>query len=358
MRKKILLSVTSMTLCLAMLTGCGTKLTANSLTLELGDSIPDDILEYVTISSGDSEKVLENATLSTEDIDNMAVGQYTATVTYKRQIVDVDVEVVDTVAPVLEAKDETFDLGDVITADDLVTIEDFDDVTCVLIDEDGDEQDSVIAEEGMTITVKATDASDNSAKLKVFPEISNISKLYGTWESTIDLSTFIEAGLDSDFNGFHEDLYIKWLIDFNEDGTFKMYTDEEVLTDSFNNYIESLAAFGAEVLYQKFSGNGYSRKQINSAFRQEYGMGIEEYILNEFQKSIDIEELVDAMETTGVYEVKGDRLYMNRFAVTSSSAYNLFSVDGDVLTIDSASDATSIDLFEDLGYPYEFNRIK
>ncbi len=357
MRKKILLSVTTMAVCLAMLTGCGTKLTANSLTLELGDSIPDDIFEYVTVSSGDSEKVLENATLSTEDIDNMTVGQYTATVTYKRQTVDVDVEVVDTVAPVLEAKDESFAVGDIITADDLVTIEDFDDVTCVLIDEDGDEQDSVIAEIGMTITVKATDASDNSAKLKVSPEISNISELYGTWETSVDLSSYIESELDSDFNGFHEDFYIKFLIDFNEDGTFKMYTDEEALTDSFNTYIESLAAFGAELLYKQFTSEGYSRKQINSVFRQEYGMGIEEYMLKELRKSVDVKELVDAIETTGVYEVKGNRLYMNEYAM-SSFAYDLFSIDGDVLTIDSSLDADSLELFEDLGYPYVFNRVK
>ena len=357
MRKKFLLSVTAMAVCLATLTGCGTKLTANSLTLELGDSVPDDILEYVTVSSGDSEDVLANATLSTEDIDNMAVGQYTATVTYGKQTVDVNVEVTDTVAPVLEAKDESFAVGDVITADDLVTIEDFSDVTSVLIDEDGNEQDSIIAEEGMTVTVRATDASDNSAELKVSPEISNISELYGTWEATFDLSNAIESELGSDFDGFHENFDITLLIDFNEDGTFKMYVDEGVLTDTFNTYIESLAAFGAEILYKEFTNDGYSRKEINSVFRKEYGMGIEEYMLSELQKSVDIKDLVDDIETTGVYEAKGNRLYMDEIAV-SSFAYDLFTIDGDVLTIDTAIDVDSVELFEDFDYPYVFNRVK
>lgn len=81
MKKKILLSVIVTIISLATLTGCGSKLTANSLTLELGSPVPDDILEYVTVSDGDSEDVLANATLSTEDIDNMAVGRYTAIVT-------------------------------------------------------------------------------------------------------------------------------------------------------------------------------------------------------------------------------------------------------------------------------------
>ena len=357
MRKKFLLSLTAMALCLATLTGCGTKLTANTLTLELGDSVPDDILEYVTVSNGDSEDVLANATLSTENINNMTVGQYTATVTYGKQTVDINVEVTDTVAPVLEAKEEAFAVDDVITADDLVTIEDFDDVTSILIDEDGSEQDSVVAKEGMKVTVRATDASGNSAELEVSPEISNISDLYGTWGADFDLSGAIESELGSDFDGFHEEFNITLLMDFNEDGTFKMYVDEETLTETFNAYIESLAAFGTEILYKELTGEGYSRKEINSVIKQEYGMGFEEYMLSELQKSVNIKDLVDDIETTGVYEVKGNKLYMDEVAVSSFS-YDLFTIDGDVLTIDSAIDVDSVELFEDFDYPYVFNRIK
>ncbi len=357
MRKRILLNIITATMCLGVLTGCGTKLTANSLTLELGDSIPDDILEYVTVSSEDSDDVLANATLSTEDIDNMTVGEYTATVTYGKQTVDISVEVTDTTAPVLEAKDEAFAPGDVITVDDLVTIEDFSDVTSVFIDEDGNEQDSIIAEEGMTVTVKATDASDNYSELEVPVEISNIAELYGTWETSFDFSDMIEEELGSDFDGFHEEFGITLLIDFNEDGTFKMYVDEDALTDAFNSYIERLAAFGTELIYKEFTDGGYSRKEINSVFRQEYGMGIEEYMLSELQDSVDIKELVESAETTGVYEVKGNKLYMDEFAV-SSYEYDLFTIEGDVLTIDASEEVDPMGIFEDFYYPYVFNRIQ
>lgn len=344
-------------MCLITLTGCGAKLTANPITLELGSSVPDDILEYVTISNGDSEDVLENAVLSTEDIDNMTVGQYTATVTYKRQTINIDVEVVDTVAPVLEAKDEAFAAGDELTVDDLVTIEDFSDVTSVFIGEDGSEQDTVIAEVDMKVTVRITDDSDNFSELELSPEVSDIALLYGTWAATFDLSNAIESELGSDFDGFHEEFGITLMLDFNEDGTFKMYADEAALTDTFNTYIESLAAFGTELLYKEFTSSGYSRKEINSVFKREYGMGIEEYILSELQKSVDIEELVDDIETTGVYEVKGDRLYMDEFAV-SSFAYDLFTIEGDVLTIDASGEVNSVDIFEDFNYPYVFNRVQ
>lgn len=357
MRRKILLSAAVMAITLATLTGCGTKLTATPFTLELGSSIPDDILEYVEVSDDKSEEVLENAILSTEDVDNMTVGQYTATVTYNKKVVEVQIDVVDTVAPVLEAKDEAFAAGDVITVDDLVTIEDFSDVACVFIDEDGNEQDSITAEEDMTVTIRATDASDNYSEIEVPLEISNIAELYGTWETTFELSNAIESELGSDFDGFHEEFNITLLVDFNEDGTFKMYADKAALTDTFNTYIESLASFGTELLYKEFTDSGYTRKEINSVFKKEYGMGIEEYMFSELQNSLDIDELVDIIETTGVYEVKGNKLYMDEIAV-SSYIYDLFTIEGDVLTIDTAEDVSSIEIFEEFDYPYVFNRVK
>lgn len=358
MRKKLLLSSAVMVMCLTALTGCGTKLTANSLTLEAGDPVPDDILEYVTISGGDTEKVLTNAVLSTEDVDNMTAGSYTVTVTYEKQTVEVNVDVVDTTAPSLEEKNESFSPGDDITVDDLVTIEDCSDVESILIDEDGNEADTVTAEEGMTVTVRVTDEYENVTELEISPDVFDAaSELYGTWATTFDLSNEIESGLESDFAGFHEDFDMMLMMDFYEDGTFKMYVDEETFTDTFNTYIESLAAFGTEILYNQLTAQGHSRKEINSTFVSEYGMGIEEYMFKEFQKSVDINELLGSVETTGVFEVKGNKLYIDEFAITPYS-YDLFTIEGDVLTIDAAEDADTSDLMEGFKYPYVFNRVQ
>lgn len=172
MKRKILLSVTVMIMSLITLTGCGATLTARPFALELGSSVPDNILEYVTVSNGDSEDVLANAVLSAGDVDNMTVGQYNATVTYRKQTINVRVDVVDTVAPVLEAKNDTFVAGDTLTVNDLVTVRDFSDVTGVVIGKDGSEKDTVIAEEGMSVTVRVTDASGNFSELTVSPKVT------------------------------------------------------------------------------------------------------------------------------------------------------------------------------------------
>ena len=118
------------------------------------------------------------------------------------------------------------------------------------------------------------------------------SQLYGTWSTTFDLSGMIESELGSDFEGFHEEFDITLMMDFNEDGTFKMYADEAALTDTFNTYITSLASFGTDVMYQEFEDSGYSRDEIDSMFSEQYGMGIEEYMLSELQSSVNINDLV------------------------------------------------------------------
>ncbi|MBD5542050.1 MAG: hypothetical protein HDR00_12860 [Lachnospiraceae bacterium] len=357
MRKKILLSAIVTIISLATLTGCGSKLTANSLTLELGSPVPDDILEYVTVSDGDSEDILANATLSTEDIDNMTVGRYTATVTYGKRKINVTVDVVDTVAPVLEENDESFSVGDVITVDDLVTIDDFNDVTGVFIDKDGNEQDTITIEEDMTITVRATDASDNFSELTVSPNITNIAELYGTWAATFDLSEEMASQMEGELEGFHEKFDITVMIDFNEDGTYKMYADEVALTDTFNTWLESLAAFSAEIVYKQLTADGYTRKEINSFFARDYGMGFEEYMLSELQSNFNIEELIDSLESTGVYDIKGNKFYISETAI-SPYQYDLFTLEGDVLTINADEDAISVEMIEGFTYPFVFNRVQ
>lgn len=189
---------------------------------------------------------------------------------------------------------------------------------------------------------------------------STAKKLYGTWASTFDISSTFEADLaGSEFEGFHEDFDVTLMLDFNEDGTFKMYVDEEALTNTCNTYIESLAAFGADIMYEKFMSqdDSYTREMVDSVFEERVGMGVEEYLLSELQSSINVEEVVSSIETTGVYEAKGNKLYMDETAV-SPNVYDLFTVEGDVLTIDAAGEVDSEEIIEGFDYPYVFTKVQ
>lgn len=196
MKRKILLSIIVLVMSLITLTGCGATLTARPFALELGSSVPEDVLEYVTVSNGNSEDVLANAVLSTGDIDNMTVGQYNATVIYKKQTINVRVDVVDTVAPVLEAKNDTFVAGDALTVNDLVTVRDFSDVTGVVIGKDGKEKDTIIAEEGMRVTVRVTDASGNSSELAVSPKVTTPDTVAPELNGVEDVTVMVGSEFD------------------------------------------------------------------------------------------------------------------------------------------------------------------
>lgn len=183
------------------------------------------------------------------------------------------------------------------------------------------------------------------------------SQLYGTWAATFDLSGMIEDELGSDFEGFHENFDITLMLDFNEDGTFRMYVDEEALRDTFNTYIESLASFGTNVMYEQLEGKGYTRDEVDTMVQEQYGMGVEEYMLSQLQSSVNIDDLIGDMETTGVYKAKGNKLYMDEVAV-SSNMYDLFTVEGDTLTIDAAGEVDSEEIIEGFDYPYVFNKVQ
>lgn len=183
-------------------------------------------------------------------------------------------------------------------------------------------------------------------------------KLYGTWETSFDLSGIIEGEMGEDFEGFHEEFEITLLMDFNEDGTFKMYADEEKLTDTLDTYLESLASFGADMMYEQMEEADMSREQVDEYVEEQFGMSVEEYMLDELKSSIDADDLISEVETEGVYEAKGKKLYMDEYEI-SPNAYDIFSVEGDTLTIDAATEEIAEDqeLIDGFSYPYVFTKV-
>ena len=170
-KRNILTLIATLTLTAGMLTGCGTELSAASVEVEVGTEVSDNVLDYITIEKGDMEEVLAEVKLNTENVDTDNVGEYTAQVIYKDETINVTVNVVDTTAPAIRAKDVTVIAGDTVTAEDLVEVTDASEVTVTLVKADGTETNNVVAETGMVVTVKAVDGSGNEETLEVTPEV-------------------------------------------------------------------------------------------------------------------------------------------------------------------------------------------
>lgn len=102
-------------------TGCGTKelaLMTDKISVELGTEMSTNAADYVS-----DEKQVAETTVDVSAVDTSKVGNYTATVTYKDQTTTVEVDVIDTTAPVADVTTDPIVLGvgDTLTADAVMT---------------------------------------------------------------------------------------------------------------------------------------------------------------------------------------------------------------------------------------------
>lgn len=178
-------------------------------------------------------------------------------------------------------------------------------------------------------------------------------KLYGTWETTIDYSYAIEEGLGSEFEDFHHDFDIKMMFEFKEDGTYSMYADEESTQETYDNWINALVPYLAEMMYEECKESGMSREDVDTVVQEQYGCSVEEYMLEEIKSEVDIDEYISQMKSDGVFKAKGDKLYLDE------DGYDVFTVENDTLTIDIPEGAVVEDdeMIEGIEYPLVFTKV-
>lgn len=183
-------------------------------------------------------------------------------------------------------------------------------------------------------------------------------KLYGTWSTSIDVSTALEQQLGADFEGFHMSFELTMLVDFNEDGTYKIYVDEDKTRESLNAYCSEVINFAIDSFYEKMSELGLGKAQADEAVMRMYNKDITDYISEAITGNIDISEIISSASVTGVYKVKKDKLYMDP-AEIKSNVYGLFKVEEGILTINAPSDeaAESANLIEGMNYPFVFTKV-
>ena len=181
-------------------------------------------------------------------------------------------------------------------------------------------------------------------------------KLYGSWEMTVDFSKEIESELNEP--EFHAPLDVTLVVQFNEDGTFEMYADEASTTESLNGWLEAFVDFTVEQTYVEYEEMGMSREEVDQAMMDQYGMGMKEMMDEAMADSISVEDVVAELQTSGVWEAKGDKLYMDEVEVAADT-YDNFTVEGDTLTltIPEGAEVDAADMMEGMEYPLVFTRV-
>ena len=134
-------------------------------------------------------------------------------------------------------------------------------------------------------------------------------KLYGSWEMTVDFSKEVEAELGEP--EFHAPLDVKLIVQFNEDGTFDMYADEAFTTDSLNGWLDAFIDYYVEKTYVEYEEMGMTREEVDQAMMDQYGMGMQEMMEDAMADSVSVEDVVADLQASGVWEAKGDKIYMD-----------------------------------------------
>lgn len=181
--------------------------------------------------------------------------------------------------------------------------------------------------------------------------------LYGTWSMDVDLSEELNKQMGDEFAGFDGKLVIMLKFDFNEDGSFKMYADADALKESFAGWMDSFVTFSLDIMYAQFEDMGLSREDADEVVQTQYNCTMEEYIRSIMESSVDIDAMADEMQTEGIWEAKGDKLYMSEDDEIDVNSFDIFEVSGDTLTLNLPEGATDDSDIPGLSYPYTLKKV-
>jgi len=182
--------------------------------------------------------------------------------------------------------------------------------------------------------------------------------LYGTWSMDVDLSQELNRQMGDDFAGFDGKLVITMKFDFNEDGSFKMYVDSDALKESFATWLDSFATFSLDVMYAQFEDMGLSREEADELVQSQYNCTMEEYIRDTMESSVNVDAMAAEMKMEGIWEAKGDKLYMSEDDEIDVNRFDIFSVSGDTLTLNLPEGAEDESDIPGLQYPYTLHKEK
>ncbi len=184
--------------------------------------------------------------------------------------------------------------------------------------------------------------------------------IIGTWETEWDMSEAMADEMGDEFADFESTLVVSLLFDFNEDGTYKIYLNEEKFKASISDWIDDLCDFAVEKMYDTFeTESGVDRETADSLIYEQYGMTIDEMMRQQIDLLFNVDAFIASIETKGNYETKGNKLFLGDGDEVDRSRYDIFSVTGDTLKLELPKGALCTPLSTSgLEYPITLYKVK
>lgn len=187
----------------------------------------------------------------------------------------------------------------------------------------------------------------------------NSDQVLGIWETSFDLAEAMLDGTGDEYADFDAEFVVNMRMQFKEDGTYRMYLDEESSKANFEQWLEALVDYETEMVYAAYDEQGYSRDEVDEMSQQQYGCSMRDYIMEDRQDVFDIDGFIAEVDTSGVFQAKGDKLYLGEEEI-SPTTFDLFTVEGDTLTLNAATEeiAEEAALVPGFEYPYVFTKVE
>lgn len=182
-------------------------------------------------------------------------------------------------------------------------------------------------------------------------------QVLGTWTGTIDLTDKMnEEMLDGDaemaeyvsIDSFNMELTLC----FNEDDTYSMTVNEAALQEELDNMIGVVVDGMMRYMVDVLAAEGL---ELTVEEVMEMTGITEEALYAEISSGIDLSEVIGEVNMEGQFKVADGKLYMSDALdhLVDESMYELYTVEGNTLTIDKGNDT---DDSNDFVYPMVFNK--
>lgn len=170
-----------------------------------------------------------------------------------------------------------------------------------------------------------------------------IPNIVGAWKYDCDMGDYILAELEADGMGYNIKCPVSLWLEFDEDGTGKMYIDEDSLKDGLDSAMSDIVDIMYDILEQEFN---MTRAELDAYFLELSGLTLKEMV----EDDLDVNELFDdsQLKAEFTYIVEDGVIICTGESKDDFDSEIEFYMEGDYMVITGDS-AGVFENFEDYG---------
>ena len=185
-------------------------------------------------------------------------------------------------------------------------------------------------------------------------------KFIGTWETTIDMSDFLNKSFDEDPEMADylevDDFSLVIKMTFNDDGTCRMFADEDQSEEAFEDVKKDLKKGFTEYFEDYIAASGLLLS-VDEVL-EDTGVDMDSLVEEAFGDDV-FSGIMDGFASEGTFEVKNGKLFRSASLDTAidENVYETYEISDNSLTLLASFGDDSVDAEEMNLYPLIFTKV-